>query len=459
MSASLSRRIQRELFDLHGSEWSRAAMLSGAFFLVTAVFWIIKPIKRGLMLSTYEDAPLHLMGMVLRAAEVEQLAKLLNVVVAVGVVAGFTWLVRRFGRARLVLLVPFGLAALFVLLATVVSANGPIVAWSLYVVGDMYSTIMVGTFWAVSNDIMHKGEPERAYGIVGLGGVIGGFIGATVVRGWVGSHGRAPLLLGAAGLIVLVGIVLRAVERRATQRTGPRPRLGDSTNGRAGAWREGAMLVGRSRDLLGICALVAVYEVVSNIVDYQLAATVELNVAGDTAKDAFFGLVGQLTGVVSIVVQLLLTSMVMHRFGLGVALLLLPLSILGGSLGFLVAPTLAVAAVMSTSDNALNYSINQSAREALYVPLGRHAKYKAKAFIDMFVQRLAKMVSVFIVLLATELLGLSQVRWLSLVAIPLLAGWTFVARWLGRRNEALLRGDEDDDSPPPHPTDQVGHAG
>lgn len=418
-------------------------MLSVAFFLVIAAFWIVKPIKRGLMLSVYDDSPLHLLGMVLRAAEVEQLAKLINVVVAIGVVAGFTALVRRFGRARLVLLIPGGLAVMFLAMATIVDVGGPAVAWPLYVLGDMYATIMVGTFWALSNDIMRNGEAERAYGIVGLGGVVGGFVGATVVRGLVGSQGRGLLLSIAAAVIVIVGIVLHFVARRAAEHSGTRPRLTDATEDGTSAWREGAVLVRRSKDLLGICALVAVYEIVSNLVDFQLAATVERTVSGDTDKDALFGLVGQLTGIVSIVVQLFFTSFVMHRFGLGVALLALPLAILGGSLGFLAVPTLALAAVMSTSDNALNYSINQSAREALYVPLDRHQKYKAKAFIDMFVQRVAKMVSVGIALVATGLLGLGGVRWLSLVSIPLLVAWVMLARWLGRRNERLARGGVD----------------
>jgi AAA family ATP:ADP antiporter len=125
----------------------------------------------------------------------------------------------------------------------------------------------------------------------------------------------------------------------------------------------------------------------------------------------------------------------------GLALLVLPVAVLGGSVGFLVLPSLALAAVMSTSDNALAYSVNQSAKEALYVPLDREAKYKAKAFIDMFVQRGAKVVSVAMALLAAELVGVQNVRWLSLLTLATLAAWFWIARWVGERNAALVSRD------------------
>ena len=42
--------------------------------------------------------------------------------------------------------------------------------------------------------------------------------------------------------------------------------------------------------------------------------------------------------------------------------------ILSGTIGFVLLPTLAFVGVMSVSDNALNESIDQSAKETLYPP-------------------------------------------------------------------------------------------
>jgi len=45
-----------------------------------------------------------------------------------------------------------------------------------------------------------------------------------------------------------------------------------------------------------------------------------------------------------------------------------------------------VGSFLDTADNGFSYSINQSAKEVLYVPTSSDEKYKAEAFIDMFIQ-------------------------------------------------------------------------
>jgi AAA family ATP:ADP antiporter len=137
-------------------------------------------------------------------------------------------------------------------------------------------------------------------------------------------------------------------------------------------------------------------------------------------------------------VQLLLTSAIMKNAGVRVALLVTPLAILGNSVAFLALPILWVGSLLNTTDNALNYSINQSAKESLYTPTSRDEKYKAKAFIDMFVQRAAKAIAVGVnLLLAAWFGGFEAVRWLSLVVAVLVAVWIVAASYAGRRFREL----------------------
>ena len=137
--------------------------------------------------------------------------------------------------------------------------------------------------------------------------------------------------------------------------------------------------------------------------------------------------------------QLFLTSFVMKRYSVKAALLFLPLAILGGTLGFVPLPTLAFVGFMSVSDNALNYSINQSAKEALYTPTSQDEKYKAKSFIDMFVQRAAKVAAVALNLGLTALV-ITDVRWLSVAVGVLLVAWIATIRYLGSRYEDRKEG-------------------
>jgi AAA family ATP:ADP antiporter len=204
---------------------------------------------------------------------------------------------------------------------------------------------------------------------------------------------------------------------------------------------EGARLVFSSRYLLSIVAIVGLYEVISTILDFQFTFTVAHYLDGpDIGRH--FALVFTITNWVSLLVQLFLTGFIMSRFGLAVALLVLPFTVALGSSAFLLFPVLWVGSLLNTADNGFSYSINQSAKEALYVPTSAAEKYRAKAFIDMFVQRFAKAVAVFISLGVTfAVTDLSSLRYLGVVTLALLVIWVIAARYAGRQF-ALLEKDE-----------------
>ena len=72
------------------------------------------------------------------------------------------------------------------------------------------------------------------------------------------------------------------------------------------------------------------------------------------------------------------------------------------------------------------------------MPTSRDEKYKAKAFIDMFVQRFAKAIAVLLSLAITSIfVEFASIRWLSAVTIPLVVVWVFVAIYAGKRFREL----------------------
>jgi AAA family ATP:ADP antiporter len=145
----------------------------------------------------------------------------------------------------------------------------------------------------------------------------------------------------------------------------------------------------------------------------------------------------------------------MNRWSVGVALMVLPVVDLILSAGFLAVPVLGMAAALSIGDNALNYSINQSAKESLYTPTTPDEKYKAKAFIDMFIQRGAKVLAVGLNLTFAALVSIAAVRWLSLASFVVLAGWIVVVVFAGRRFVQKAAGAEAGDSDAPEEREEV----
>ena len=63
-------------------------------------------------------------------------------------------------------------------------------------------------------------------------------------------------------------------------------------------------------------------------------------------------------------------------------------------------------------------------------------KYQAKAFIDMFLQRFAKVLAVGLSLgITTFFAGFESVRWLSLIVATILVFWIRIVRFAGREFE------------------------
>jgi AAA family ATP:ADP antiporter len=190
--------------------------------------------------------------------------------------------------------------------------------------------------------------------------------------------------------------------------------------------------------LLSIVAIVGLYELVSTVLDFQFTQAMILFSEDDASRDQNIATVFAITNWLSMTVQLLATSFVMRRFGLGVALMILPGAITMASIGFAWMPSLWLGGLLNTADNAFSYSINQSAKETLYVPTSAAEKYQAKAFIDMFVQRFAKAVGVGLSLfVTTRFVGVDGLRTLSFLVLPVLALWAFAAVYAGKRFKIL----------------------
>jgi len=440
----------KQIVALRRHEWPLALLLFGYFFLVITTFWILKPIKKTVFIEYYAESGFMLLGNEFTASQAELLAKVLNMFVALVAATAFSMLSDKLRRQQLTLAFSGLIFAGFVAYMFLLGDLTDWVVWTFYLFGDLYNTLMVATFFAFVNDSLRSGEAKRMYGVIGLGGVVGGAVGSTFVRTQINaiSYPGWMVVCLVLGMIIVVLAVAagRIVTRQEAEapRAPPAPKT-ENAKPKSNAAIEGARLVLGSPYLLSLVALVGIYEIISTILDFQFTATIE-HYASTGTLDAgkAFATTYSITNWTALFIQFFLTSFVMQRFGVGVALLFLPIAALTGSVGFLIAPIVVMGSALSASDNAFNYSINQSAREALYTVTTREEKYKAKAFIDMFIQRSAKAVAVGLNLLITSLIvGFEGVRWLSALTVPLLIVWILIVRYLGKSFRARERAQAD----------------
>lgn len=436
----------KALFNLDRKERAPTLLMSAYFFCIITTFWILKPIKKSLFLRFYAergfDPGLGLWGgggLSLDGPQAELFAKVLNMIVA-GVATGvFVSLARRFRRQQLSYIFGALCCLAFLALSRVIDTPSAPTVWGFYLFGDLFNMLMVAAFFAYLNDIVSPEVARRIYAFVVLGGVAGGVFGSTVVKARISEFSGSTWLLLCTGLTLVIMALAFAVARlRLPQHAHAAEEAEVVVAASVREGMAGARVVSSSPYLVAIAAIVAIYEIVSTVMDFQFSATVSHYLDGKAIGEQLAS-VFLVTNVLSLAVQLLLTRFVMQELGIRAALSVLPLVVVVVAGGFGLMPLLWVGSSMSIADNALNYSMNQSAKESLYVPTSPAEKYRAKAFIDIFVQRCAKALGVVLSLTMSLWIAddLSAVRWLSVLVVALALIWLGLARYAGERFDEL----------------------
>jgi AAA family ATP:ADP antiporter len=109
-------------------------------------------------------------------------------------------------------------------------------------------------------------------------------------------------------------------------------------------------------------------------------------------------------------------------------------------------PILSVIRVAKILENSTDYSINNTARRALFLPTSREAKYKAQAVMETLVWRAGDMMQAAIVFVGAELLGFG-VRQFGVINVVLVCFWLAVVVLIDREHKKIT-GEEKEELKP-----------
>ncbi|HEY8142850.1 MAG TPA: hypothetical protein VIG06_09265, partial [Kofleriaceae bacterium] len=267
----------KSFLDVRRREVPFVVLMFLYFFLVITVFWILKPIKKDIFVDGFygDIRTFDLFGMSLGGSEAEQIAKVANMLVALVATIVFTLLSRTLHRHRLTLVFAgFSIVSLLSFTA-VLNDPGEVSVWLFYLFGDLFNTLMVATFFAFLNDSVAPNDAKRIYGPIVLGGVAGGAFGSLFVRAQIDTFSPIQWLLICAGVTAVIAAIATAAGR-LVEKNPPKVIKASAAEPKStgNAALEGARLVFRSRYLLAIVTIVALYEIISTILDYQFTKTV-----------------------------------------------------------------------------------------------------------------------------------------------------------------------------------------
>jgi AAA family ATP:ADP antiporter len=303
----------------------------------------------------------------------------------------------------------------------------------MYVWVGLFGVVAPAQGWTLANYVLTTRQAKRLFGLIGSGAVIGAILGGFIIQRTATRFGTESTLIGMAlALLACMLIVDRLWQRRHLAHVPDEDEAESATTrtGRVGL-RESIRVIAGSKYLTAIAAVVCFSSLVTAIGAWQFKAVAREAIPDADRLAAFFGSFNFYAGLASLALQLLLTSRLLRKLGLGFALFVVPVALTLGSIGFLILGSLAAVVGLRAADQVLRYSIDRPTVELLYLPVPPTLTFRVKSFIDTVIWRFGDaLAGVTILLFAAGLhWSVVQVTWVNLL---LLGGW-LAAVWVARR--------------------------
>jgi AAA family ATP:ADP antiporter len=414
--------------DVRGGESVTALLLMLNVFLLLAAYYLLKTIREPLILN------------VRGGAEVKSYSAAATATLLILLVPLYSAVAARVSRLKLINGVTLFFIACLVTFFVLSRAHVPIgVPFFIWV--GIFSLMMVAQLWAFAADVYTVDQGKRLFAIVGFGASLGAIVGSFATGHLVKYYSPPVFMLAAATLLVACLLLTNIVNAREKGTHVTKPRKPTRP-------RSGFALVFTNRYLLLIAVLMLLYNIVNTTGEYILAKTVvglyerahgaaaaggldESKVIGE-----FYGNFFTMVNVVSALIQAFLVSRVIKYFGVRAALMVLPAVALVGYTGMAFIPLLPFIRSAKLAENSIDYSLQNTTRNALYLPTSREAKYKAKQANDAFFVRFGDVLSAGLVFAGTRWLSFGA-RQFAYVNVALIVVWLALAVVIGRRFDRL----------------------
>lgn len=436
MNATLPQPLLSRLVPVRREEMTAMLWSFAYFFLLLCSYYVLRPVRDEMGIQ----------------GGVEKLPSLFTgtFIAMLAVVPLFGWASSRFPRRQLLPIVYLFFASNLVLFyALMESGVAPArIAQAFFIWVSVFNLFVVSVFWSFMADLFRNEQARRLYGFIAAGGSTGALAGPLVVATLAPSIGPANLLpVSAVLLCASVICIYRLAEwskRHPAERRSPPENVEEPLGGDIFS---GVTLALQSPYLIGICIYVMLGTLLGTFLYFHQANIMAVDVTSPGDRTALFAKIDFAVNALTLFCQLFVVGKLVGRFGVGIALILLPIA---GAIGFFVIglfPTLAVLVVFQVIRRAGEYAITRPAREMLFTVLNREEKYKSKNIIDTVVFRGGDAASGWL-FEGFRMLGMGFAG-IAFIGVPIALLWAGTGWMLGRsqddirrKNEAIRRPDE-----------------
>ena len=420
MKPSKLDRFLRLFTDVHAGEGFIALLMFANVFLILCAYYFIKPLREG-WIAVSDISGLSKM-------EIKAYSSFGQSLFLIPVVWYYGRLSERYRRsdliARSTLFCMSNMVIFWAIQPGLFIENLPYTGIIFYLWVGMFGVFVVAQFWAYAADLYTVERGNRLFPFIAIGATSGAALGSWITEAIVesGLFDTKGLLLVALIPLTVSAVISRMVEDRMHGQPTTTKEIPD--HGIEDSGRSAISIVFNNRLLLATALITLLlswvntngenllFRVVQEFLESQalkggVSDTNALLAFTRDGTTAFYGNFYFWVNVVAMLLQAFVASRLLKYGGFGVILLAMPVVALISYTVMAFIPILAIVKIMKIAENSTDYSINNTARNVLWLPVSAELKYKGKPTIDSLFVRVGDGIAALTVLVGVQILALS----------------------------------------------------
>jgi len=369
--------------DMKSAEGKATLRFAIRLFVILLAYYLMKPVREELILSGGSA--------VIRSYALAAQSGLLLLLVPV-----YGYLIRNLHGDRLFKIVTLFLAG-NIALFYVLGSSGMAIGVAFFIWLGIFSVVQISQFWTMVSDYHCVDKGKRLTSYIAIGGSLGAMLGSMFAKTMYHQ-------IGAYGLMIVAVVMLLI----AVFMPGPK-----------GAMRHDHEDDGESiKHLLGglkrvmdvpylrwIAASVVLLNLINSTGEFVLADFVTAEKHGEEIGE-FYSTFYLYVNIATLVLQAFVVRPLYKLIGVGGALMSLAAINLFMYLSVLAFPVLAWFAVVKMADNSIDYSVANTTKQILFLPLDRFTRYEGMLAINTFFTRFGDLIQGGVIFVVISYLAL-----------------------------------------------------
>jgi len=379
------QNIREAWADMKNEDGQATVRFAIRLFLILLAYYLMKPVREELILDG-------------GSAQIRSYALAGQAALLLFLVPVYSHLIKRLHGDRLFQIITIFLAANIGLFYFMGSAGFDVgVAFFIWL--GIFSVVQISQFWTMVSDYhcVDKGKKLTSY--IAIGGSLGAMIGAMIAKGMYHE-------LGAYGLMVVAIVMLIIAVLIPGAKAGFRKDHHDNSNDESIKHLFGGLK--RVLDvpyLRWIAVSVVLLNLINSTGEFILADFVTAEKSGAEIGE-FYSTFYLYVNIATLILQAFMVRPLFRVIGVGGALISLAAVNLFMYLSVLAFPVLAWFAIVKMADNSIDYSVANTTKQILFLPLDRFTRYEGMLAINTFFTRFGDLIQGGVIFLVISVLSL-----------------------------------------------------